>query len=121
MWYALLHKKVPDCTSTNSTGAAAPVIVGLSSAWHESGSLRFRPALGCLLFALLMQIDANVFIPRLMSRSIAIHPLLVFTAMIAGGAIGGVVGMLVSAPVAAWLKIEFDKYIAKKEAEAGSL
>lgn len=43
------------------TGAAAPVIVGLSSAWHESGSLRFWPALGCLLFALLMQIDANLF------------------------------------------------------------
>ena len=43
------------------TGAAAPVIVGLSSAWHESGSLRLWPALGCLLFALLMQIDANLF------------------------------------------------------------
>jgi hypothetical protein len=23
--HALLHKKVPDCTSTNATGAAAPV------------------------------------------------------------------------------------------------
>ena len=43
------------------TGAAAPVLVGLSSAWHESGSLRLWPALGCLLFALLMQIDANLF------------------------------------------------------------
>jgi len=43
------------------TGAAAPVLVGLSCAWHESGSLRLWPALGCLLFALLMQIDANLF------------------------------------------------------------
>lgn len=43
------------------TGAAAPVLVGLACAWHEIGSLRLWPALGCLLFALLMQIDANLF------------------------------------------------------------
>ena len=43
------------------TGAAAPVLVGLAVAWHESASLRLWPALGCLLFALLMQIDANLF------------------------------------------------------------
>lgn len=86
-----------------------------------SKGLMSKFIVGTVVLIVLMQIDANVFNPRLMSRSIAIHPLLVFTAMIAGGAIGGVVGMLVSAPVAAWLKIEFDKYIAKKEAEAGSL
>ena len=74
--------------------------------------------IGTVVLIVLMQIDANVFNPRLMSRSIAIHPLLVFAAMIAGGAIGGVVGMLVSAPIAAFLKIEFDKYIQRKETEA---
>lgn len=72
---------------------------------------------GAIVLIILIQIDANVFNPKLMSRSIAIHPLLVFTAMIAGGAVGGIVGMLVSAPIAAWLKIEFDKYVAQKESE----
>lgn len=72
--------------------------------------------IGAVVLIVLMQIDANVFNPRLMSRSISIHPLLVFSAMIAGGAIGGVTGMLVSAPIAAFLKIRFDKYVARKEA-----
>lgn len=75
--------------------------------------------LGAVVLIVLMQIDANVINPRLMSRSIAIHPLLVFAAMIAGGAVGGIVGMLVSAPIAAWLKIEFDKYIDQKAKEEG--
>ena len=70
-----------------------------------------------VLIIILMAIDANVINPRLMSRSIAIHPLLVFSAMIAGGAVGGVVGMLISAPIAALLKIEFDKYVEKKSSE----
>ena len=32
-------------------------------------------------------------------------------------AFGGLLGMLVAVPIAALLKIQFDKYIAKKEAE----
>lgn len=76
--------------------------------------------IGAVLLVVLMAIDANVINPKLMSRSIAIHPLLVFTAMIAGGAVGGIAGMLVSAPLAALLKIEFDKYIDRKEVELRS-
>ena len=73
--------------------------------------------IGAVVLVVLMAIDANVINPKLMSRSIAIHPLLVFAAMIAGGAVGGIAGMLVSAPLAAFLKIEFDKYVDRKEAE----
>lgn len=87
-----------------------------------SESLMSKFVIGALILIVLMQIDANIFNPKLVSSSISIHPLLVFSAMIAGGAIGGVAGMLVSAPIAALLKIEFDKYIERKEkekAEAG--
>lgn len=43
------------------TGAAMPVIVALAMAWYDLGSTEFQwlPALLCLLFAFLMQIDAN--------------------------------------------------------------
>ena len=42
------------------TGALAPVIVGLSAAWAQRGSLDWWPAILCALFALLMQVDANL-------------------------------------------------------------
>lgn len=41
------------------TGAAAPIIIALSAAYHVYGQLDWAAALLCLLFALLMQIDAN--------------------------------------------------------------
>ncbi len=41
------------------SGAAVPVAVGLSMAWADLGRLCFWPALLCLLFAFVMQIDAN--------------------------------------------------------------
>ena len=43
------------------TGAAVPVVVAIAMAWKELGFTRFMwlPAILCLLFAFLMQIDAN--------------------------------------------------------------
>ena len=41
------------------TGAAAPVMVALSAAWADLHSLDYTAALLCMLFALLMQVDAN--------------------------------------------------------------
>ena len=41
------------------TGAAAPVMVALSAAWADLNSLDYMAALLCMLFALLMQVDAN--------------------------------------------------------------
>ena len=40
------------------TGAAVPVMIGVSAAWND-GFFRPVPALLCFLFAFLMQIDAN--------------------------------------------------------------
>ena len=40
--------------------AAAPVVVGVAWAWHEQGSVQLLPAVLCLLFALVMQVDANL-------------------------------------------------------------
>lgn len=42
------------------TGAAAPVMVALAAAMHEYGHIYLLPATLCLLFALLMQTDANL-------------------------------------------------------------
>ena len=74
--------------------------------------------IGGIVLAVLLFLDGNVINPKLLSSNIEIHPLLVFAAMIAGSAVGGLLGMLVAVPLAALLKTEFDKYIDKKEAEA---
>ncbi|MBQ4513356.1 MAG: AI-2E family transporter [Anaerolineaceae bacterium] len=73
--------------------------------------------IGGIILAVLLFVDGNIINPKLLSSSIEIHPLLVFAAMIAGSAVGGLLGMLVAVPLAALLKIQFDKFIDRKEAE----
>ena len=86
------------------------VVCLIESAWSKL-------LIGGIVLAVLLVVDGNVINPKLLSSSIEIHPLLVFAAMIAGSAVGGLLGMLVAVPLAALLKIQFDKYIDRKEKE----
>ncbi len=89
------------------------VVCLIESAWDKL-------LIGGIVLAILMIVDGNIINPKLLSSNIEIHPLLVFAAMIAGSAVGGLVGMVVAVPCAALLKLQFDKYLARKEAEKKS-
>jgi hypothetical protein len=64
-----------------------------------------------------MFVDGNILNPRLLSHTVKVHPLLVLCALIAGGAVGGLAGMLVAVPVAAFCKIQIDRWLEQREAE----
>ena len=75
-----------------------------------SGDLRRLLAALVILF-IIQTLDGNVINPRLLSNTVDIHPMLVIAALIIGGSVGGVVGMLFAVPVAAFLRIQFDRII----------
>jgi len=70
--------------------------------------------IGSAILAAVMFIDGNVINPRMLSSNVEVHPVLVIVALLAGGKVGGVVGMLVAVPVAALLKLQFEKYVEKR-------
>lgn len=75
-----------------------------------TGDLR-RLLVALVVLFIIQTLDGNVINPRLLSTSVDVHPMLVIAALIVGGAVGGLVGMLFAVPVAAFLKIQFDKII----------
>ena len=74
--------------------------------------------IGAVCIVVIMLIDSNLIEPRLLSSNVEIHPLLVIAALIGGGAISGFAGMLVAVPAAAFLKIQFDRYLERKSKAA---
>jgi predicted PurR-regulated permease PerM len=54
----------------------------------------------------------------MLSSNVEVHPVLVIIALLAGGSIGGVVGMLIAVPVAALIKLQFEKYIERRKARS---
>lgn len=74
-----------------------------------------KMAAGVIFLTLIMLIDSNIINPRLLSENVEVHPLLVIAALIGGGALGGILGMLVAVPVAAFLKVQLDRWLEHKE------
>jgi hypothetical protein len=64
-----------------------------------------------ILIAVFQFIDGNIINPKLLSSSVEVHPLLVVCALLVGGAFGGVIGMVLSVPVAAVIKIQFERIL----------
>ncbi len=71
--------------------------------------------LGIVILGIIQVIDGNVINPRLLSNAIHIHPLFVIVCVLTGGAIGGLVGMLISVPAGALLKKEFERLLEYRE------
>lgn len=72
---------------------------------------------GIVLVLIIQTIDGNIVNPKLLSNSVNVHPALVIVALLFGGAIGGLLGMLLAVPVGAFVRIQFEKllgYLQKK-------
>lgn len=69
--------------------------------------------LGLFVIAGIMFVDGNVINPRLLAGTIHIHPLLVIVSLLAGGALGGFLGMLIAVPCGALFKLRFDRFLEK--------
>lgn len=58
-----------------------------------------------ILYIIVQQLENNVLVPRIMEQSVGLNPLVVIVAIIAGGALKGIVGGLLAIPVAGALQV----------------
>jgi predicted PurR-regulated permease PerM len=58
------------------------------------------------------QIDNNLLAPKIVGDSVGLHPVFTMIAIIAGGNVGGLIGMLIAVPMAASLKVILGRWYA---------
>jgi predicted PurR-regulated permease PerM len=58
-----------------------------------------------VMYTILRQLEDNFVMPFLIGRLVHLHPLVVIFSVLAGAALGGILGLLLAVPVAATLKI----------------
>lgn len=81
-------------------GSVFGLLVSVMVAWFQSGDIQFVGIIATIFFAGQI-IEGNVLTPKLVGDSVGLHPLWVLFSLMAGGAIFGVLGMLLAVPVAA--------------------
>lgn len=91
--------------------AAIPVLfVAFTTSGRTGGLLHvsggWKLALACsVILVVAQQVDLRVLSPRLLSRTVRLHPVTVLLSLLVGGTLQGLWGMLLAVPVAAALKV----------------
>ncbi len=57
------------------------------------------------LYVVIQQLENNILVPRIIGRSLNLHPLVVIIGAIAGARLAGILGMFLAAPILASLRI----------------
>ena len=58
-----------------------------------------------VFFLVIHQLENHIIVPKVMGRSIDLHPVTVIISLLIGGQLMGIVGMILAVPVAALLKV----------------
>ena len=61
-----------------------------------------------LLFLAIQQFEGNFLTPKIQGDTLHVHPILVFLAVIVGGGLAGILGIIVAVPALAVLRVLFD-------------
>jgi predicted PurR-regulated permease PerM len=70
-------------------------------------------ALVIAVYIVIQQIEGNLLVPRILGHSLNLHPLVVLIAIIFGGSLAGILGMLLAAPVLATLRVVVNYIICR--------
>ena len=65
--------------------------------------------------AVIQQLENTLLVPRIMNRAIGVRPLVTLLAMYAFGSLFGVVGVLVSIPLAAIVQLLLDRFLLQRQ------
>lgn len=69
-----------------------------------------RALVVALLFLAVQQLEGHILVPRIMGKSVGVHPLWVMFAVLSGAALGGIMGALFAVPLVAIIKVIIDFY-----------
>ena len=84
-----------ECSLQSSSGCGRPY----------SPTTAFLTA---VLFLGIQQLEGNFLTPKIQGNTLRVHPVLVFLAVIVGGGLGGIIGVIVAVPSLAVGRVLFD-------------
>ncbi len=87
-------------------GFAAAVILAI----FQHGDL-LHPLIGVIGFAIAQFLEGNFITPKLVGESLGLHPVAVIMALMIGGSLLGIAGMIIALPLAAFIKVVGERWL----------
>jgi len=86
-------------------------------AFSQSPTLAFFVA---ILYVVIQQVENNLLVPKIMEKAVGMNPIISIVVLMIGFSIGGIMGALLSIPVATAALVIFDDIIHKKKSREGA-
>jgi predicted PurR-regulated permease PerM len=80
-----------------------------------------QAVLTLVLYVLIQQLENNLLVPKIMERAVALHPMAVVLSLLVGGELLGILGAIVSVPVAAAISVALDEVRLERQRVASDL
>jgi len=64
-----------------------------------------------ILYFIVQQLENHVFVPKIMQKAIGLNPVVVICALLIGGKLAGILGMILAVPVAAGISVFVKDYV----------
>ncbi len=87
-------------------GSTLGLLAAVALAWFQAGDLQYVLIIGAI-FIIGQIVEGNILSPKLLGDSVGLHPLWILFALMAGGSLLGILGMLIAVPVAAVVGVLF--------------
>ncbi|MGD9677243.1 MAG: AI-2E family transporter [Vulcanibacillus sp.] len=79
-------------------GATPAILVGLSISWHMGASV-------FIVNMIIQLIESNVISPQIVGKKLHMHPLFIIIALMIGGKLAGIIGLIFAVPIFAILRV----------------
>lgn len=96
-------------------GSTLGLIVAVVVAWFQTGDFVYTGIIAAIFMAGQF-IEGNFLSPKMVGDSVGLHPLWIMFALLAGGSLFGIVGMLIAVPVTAVIGVLFSFAIKQYKA-----
>lgn len=73
-----------------------------------------------IVYTAIQQLEGNILTPRIQGQALHVHPILVLFAVIAGGQIAGLTGIVFAVPALAVIRVFFDFFRVRLQTDPGS-
>ncbi len=83
----------------------AILIAFFQGSTHLTISNLWLAVLTAVIYTVIQQVENNYLLPRIIGRSVNLHPLIVILGAIGGASIGGIIGIFLAAPVLASTRV----------------
>ncbi len=79
----------------------------------------FLALLVVILYLVIQQVEGNILVPKIMQRAVGLNPLISIAVIMAGLKLGGIVGGLLSIPVATAASVAIQDWVKTKNSDEG--